>query len=219
MMPSPGGKSDHRRRAEQPNSQKTAVRALTDYMRGTGKKKGRLMLLFDPVVQDQGGNKVLVKTGLEPLLAEYGVRLGDNHVLALGTRSPTQVQAFTNPETVGLALSESVAQGDWRLFFLLRDRVREVKLADVQRVAEQYLLRDNRTLATYLPTERPVRAPAPAAADVAAQLKQFKPQAAVAAVEAFEATPAEIDRRTQHVKVGGVQAALLPKATRGGAGR
>jgi zinc protease len=126
-------------------------------------------------------------------------------------------QAFTNPETVGIALSESVAQGDWRLFFLLRDRVREVKLADVQRVAEQYLLRDNRTLATYLPTERPVRAPAPAAADVAAQLKQFKPQAAVAAVEAFEATPAEIDRRTQHVKVGGVQAALLPKATRGGA--
>jgi zinc protease len=126
-------------------------------------------------------------------------------------------QAFTNPESVGIALSESVAQGDWRLFFLLRDRVREVKLADVQRVAEQYLLRDNRTLATYLPTERPVRAPAPAAADVTAQLKQFKPQAAAAVVEAFEATPAAIDRRTQRFSVGGVQAALLPKPTRGGA--
>jgi zinc protease len=36
---------------------------------------------------------------------------------------------FTNPEQVGLALSESIAQGDWRLFFLLRDRVRDAKLA------------------------------------------------------------------------------------------
>ena len=33
-------------------------------------------------------------------------------------------QSFTNPETVGIALSESVAQGDWRLFFLTRDEWR-----------------------------------------------------------------------------------------------
>ena len=31
-------------------------------------------------------------------------------------------QQFTNPERIGVALSETVAQGDWRLFFLLRDR-------------------------------------------------------------------------------------------------
>jgi len=49
-------------------------------------------------------------------------------------------QSFTNPEAVGLALSEYVSLGDWRLFFLLRDRVRDVKPADVQRVATQYLI-------------------------------------------------------------------------------
>jgi zinc protease len=124
--------------------------------------------------------------------------------------------SFTNPERVGIALSESIAQGDWRLFFLLRDRVREAKLADVQRVATQYLLPANRTLGTYLPTDKTQRPPAPAAVDVAAQLKDFKPQAAAATVEAFEATPANIDKRTQRFTVGGVQAALLPKGTRGG---
>jgi zinc protease len=124
---------------------------------------------------------------------------------------------FTNPEQVGLALSESIGQGDWRVFFLLRDRVRDARLEDVQRVAAQYLLPTNRTLATYLPTDKTQRAPLPKAADVAAQMKSFKPQAAAATVEAFDATPANIDKRTQRFAVGGVQAAVLPKGTRGGA--
>ncbi|MCB2019710.1 MAG: insulinase family protein, partial [Burkholderiaceae bacterium] len=42
---------------------------------------------------------------------------------------------FTNPEGVGVALSSAVGQGDWRLYFLLRDRVRDLKLEDVQRFA------------------------------------------------------------------------------------
>ena len=125
--------------------------------------------------------------------------------------------SFTNPESVGMALSESIAQGDWRLFFVLRDRVRDANLADVQRVATQYLLNTNRTLGAYVPTDKPQRAPSPAPVNVADQLKNFKPRVAAASVEAFEATPANIDKRTQRFTVGGVQAALLPKGTRGGA--
>jgi zinc protease len=126
-------------------------------------------------------------------------------------------QSFTNPEQVGVALSGPIALGDWRLFFLTRDRVRDVQLADVQRVAGQYLVASNRTLATYLPTEAPVRAPAPVRPDIAKELSGFKPQAAAAKVEAFEATPANLDARTQTFAVGGVKAALLPKGTRGNA--
>jgi zinc protease len=126
-------------------------------------------------------------------------------------------QAFTNPETVGVALSESVAQGDWRLFFLLRDRVRDLRLADVQRVAEQRLLPTNRTLGVYVPVDTAVRAPAPAKVDIAAELKGFKPQAAAAAVAAFDASPANIDRLTQRFDLGGLKVALLPKGARGGA--
>ncbi len=126
-------------------------------------------------------------------------------------------QSFTNPETVGIAMSESIAQGDWRLFFLTRDRVRDATLADVQRVAEQYLLASNRTLGVYLPSDAPVRAPAPARIDLAEAMRDFKPQLAAAKVEAFEATPANIDRRTETFDVGGVKGALLAKGTRGGA--
>ena len=125
--------------------------------------------------------------------------------------------AFTNPETVGISLSESVAQGDGRLFFLTRDRVRDVTLERVQRVAEQRLLESNRTLGVYLPSDKPQRAPEPARVDVAAEMKTFKPQSAAAAVEAFEATPANIEQRTQRFEAGGVKVAVLPKGTRGAA--
>ena len=128
-------------------------------------------------------------------------------------------QTFTNPEAVGIALSESVAEGDWRLFFLTRDRVRDVALADVQRVATQYLVSTNRTVGTYLPAETIARAPAPQRVDLAAVMKDFKPQQAAAKVEAFDATPANIDARTQTSTVGGLKVALLPKGTRGSAVR
>ncbi|HEY9238804.1 MAG TPA: pitrilysin family protein [Burkholderiaceae bacterium] len=126
-------------------------------------------------------------------------------------------QSFTNPETVGHAMSESISQGDWRLFFLTRDRVRDAQLADVQRVAEQYLLPANRTLGIYLPSDSPQRAPALGRADLAKEMSEFKPQAAAAKVEAFEATPANIDARTQTGAIGGIKTALLAKGTRGNA--
>ncbi len=123
---------------------------------------------------------------------------------------------FTDPQHVGVALSESVAQGDWRLFFLLRDRVKAMTLADVQRVANQVFVASNRTLGQYVPTPSPVRAPQPERVDVSAQFKGFKPQAAAQQAEAFDASPANIDARTVRFQVGsGMKVALLPKATRG----
>lgn len=111
-----------------------------------------------------------------------------------------------------------MSQGDWRLFFLLRDRIRDAKLDDVQRVARERLLPSNRTLAHYIPTDKPLRAPAPAMVDVAAEMKQFVPATAVAQVAAFDASPANIDRQTQRATLAnGMQLALLPKPTRGNA--
>ncbi len=123
---------------------------------------------------------------------------------------------FTNPEQVGVALSESIAQGDWRLFFLSRDQVRNLTLADVNRVATSYLLRDNRTLGSYIPTDKPLRAVAPATVDVAALVGNYKGDAAAAQVEAFDASPANIDQRTQTTLLAnGMKLALLPKGARG----
>ena len=125
-------------------------------------------------------------------------------------------QGFANPERLGVALSEAIGNGDWRLYFLDRDRMRQLQLADVQRVARDHLKPDNRTLGTYLPTDDPQRAPAPVLVDVAPMLKGYRGDAAVAQAEVFDATPANLDARTQITTLpGGLKVALLPKGTRG----
>jgi zinc protease len=126
-------------------------------------------------------------------------------------------EGHSDPERIGVALSEAIANGDWRLYFLQRDQVRKLKLADVQRVAVQWLRPDNRTVGLYRPTAQPERAPQGRRVDVAALVQGYRGDAAEAAVEAFEATPANIDQRTQlsQLKGSGLKLALLPKGTRG----
>ncbi|MDH3208841.1 MAG: insulinase family protein [Burkholderiaceae bacterium] len=123
---------------------------------------------------------------------------------------------FSNAEAVGVALSDAVGQGDWRLFFLLRDRMRDLKLAEVQRAAAQYLLPSNRVLGLYLPTEQPLRAPPLERVDVAGMLQGYKGDAAWTPAEVFDATVANIEARTQRFSLdSGMQVALLPKGARG----
>jgi hypothetical protein len=54
----------------------TAIAALRDYMQGPRKKKGKLLVLLDVVVV-QGK---MMQTGLEPLLRELGVAVGNDRV-------------------------------------------------------------------------------------------------------------------------------------------
>jgi zinc protease len=125
--------------------------------------------------------------------------------------------AINNPQRLGIELSESIALGDWRLFFLRRDDWRKVTAKDVQRVAEAYLRPANRTLAQFFPTASPQRAPDPPEVDVLARVKDYKGDAALAAGEAFDPTPANLESRTQRLALAnGMKLALLPKKTRGG---
>ena len=125
-------------------------------------------------------------------------------------------QTMANPQAFGVAISEAIALGDWRLFFLERDRYRSVQPADVQRVAQDYLKRANLTIGEYLPDPKPDRAPAPATVDVAALVRDYKGDAAVAAGETFDPTPANLDARAQRFTLpNGMKVALLPKKTRG----
>jgi zinc protease len=119
------------------------------------------------------------------------------------------------PDRVGLVLSEWMGMGDWRLFFLHRDRLRKVTPEDVQRVASSYLKTSNRTLGLFIPTAKPERAEIPATPDIAAALKDYKGDAVIAAGEAFDPSPANIDSRTSRTTAGALKAAFLPKKTRG----
>jgi zinc protease len=125
-------------------------------------------------------------------------------------------QTINDPQAFGVAISESIALGDWRLFFIMRDRYRTVKPEDVQRVALAYLKRSNVTIGEFIPDSKPDRAALPAKVDVAALVKDYKGDAAATAGEAFDATPANLDARTQRFTLAnGMKVALLPKKTRG----
>jgi len=119
-------------------------------------------------------------------------------------------------DLIGLFMSEYIAAGDWRLFFLQRDRVRNVTLEEVQQVAGRYFKPANRTVGIFIPTTKPDRAEIPATPDVSAMLKDYKGEAAIAAGEAFDPSPANIESRMIRSQAGGLQLALMPKKTRGG---
>jgi zinc protease len=125
-------------------------------------------------------------------------------------------EALADPTRFGIRLSESIASGDWRLFFLTRDRWRTVTRDDVQRVALAYLKPANRSVALFIPEAKPDRAPASAPVDVAAMLKDYKGDPAAGAGELFVATPANLEARTQRITLAnGMKVAFLPKKTRG----
>lgn len=125
-------------------------------------------------------------------------------------------QLYRNSARVGTGLSEFIGQGDWRLMFLYRDNLKKVTADDVNRVAKKYMVPSNRTVGVFIPTNNPVRAEIPATPDVAALVKDYKGQEALAAAEAFDPSPENIEKRTERgTLVGGGKYALLSKGTRG----
>jgi zinc protease len=125
-------------------------------------------------------------------------------------------RTLADPQGFGVALSDYIAQGDWRLFFLIRDATERVAASDVAAATQRYFRRDNRTVGIFLPEDAPQRAQIPAPLSVEQMLKNFKPRAAAEAGERFDPTPQNIDARTKVVRSGDLKIALLPKKTRGG---
>ncbi|TXK60775.1 M16 family metallopeptidase [Alkalisalibacterium limincola] len=123
---------------------------------------------------------------------------------------------FNDANRLATAMSETIAMGDWRLFFLQRDRLEAVTLQDLERVARHYLKPANRTLGRFIPTERADRVDIATEVDVAGLLADYTGREALSAGEAFEPSPENVDARTQvQALANGTQLALLPKRTRG----
>ncbi len=124
--------------------------------------------------------------------------------------------ALNDSSQVGLRLSEWIAKGDWRLFFLSRDRLKAYTVEGVGKAAAAYLKATNRTVATFVPTAKPDKAEVPPPSDVAAMVKGYTGAAAVQAGEAFDPSPANVEARTKRSTLAsGMKLALLPKKTRG----
>jgi zinc protease len=125
-------------------------------------------------------------------------------------------RAATDTAQVGIALSEWAAQGDWRLYFLFRDRIERVTPDAVKAAAAKYLVRNNRTVGVFIPTDKPERIAVPPTPDVAALVADYKGRAGLAEGEVFDPTPGRIESRAQRLEIPeGIKVTLLPKKSRG----
>ncbi|MBS0263136.1 MAG: insulinase family protein [Planctomycetes bacterium] len=121
----------------------------------------------------------------------------------------------SNSQMMAQALSSASSLGDWRLLFIQRDRIAAVTAADVNRVAQTYFQKPNRTLGVYIPATEAQRLAVPAAPSIDSIVTGYTGGAVTAAGEAFDPTPANLDARLKVLSKGGIKVGLLPKRNRG----
>ena len=198
-------------------------KALVDQKKATS-VNGEALALHDPgyLAFFVSMNKTQSRTQARKVLLQVveGIQKSPLTEAELKRAKTAMLNAFekslSNPVSFGVGLSESVAQGDWRLYFLRRDRIEKATLQDVQRVAEAYLIESNRTFGQFLPTDKPVRAALPGVPDLGTLLANYQGKAALAQGEVFDPSTANIDQRTIRAELpNGMKVALLPKSTRG----
>jgi zinc protease len=127
----------------------------------------------------------------------------------------TVERSLNDPQAVGVALSEPASLGDWRMYFVSRERVQKMTAGQIAASVGRYYLRTNRVTGTFIPEESSKRAALPAAPAVADVLKDFKPAVSNLVAENFEPSQQNIMQRTTVTTAGGVKLALLPKKNRG----
>ncbi len=126
-------------------------------------------------------------------------------------------QLLRNSEQLGVAMTDFIASGDWRLIFLYRDALKKVTPEQVARVAKSVFKSSNRTVGMFVPDKAPERTEIPQAPDVAAMVGDYKGDAAVAEGEVFDPSTDNIDKRTKRgtESTTGYKFAFLNKKTRG----
>ena len=113
-------------------------------------------------------------------------------------------------------LAEIIGAGDWRLFYVYRDRVQKLTLEDVQSVLKKYYLPSNRTVGVFIPDKNPQRTIVPDRPDINALVKDYKGRAVETQTATFEASIENIKKNTQYGALGnGMKWALLKKPTKG----
>ena len=123
---------------------------------------------------------------------------------------------MNNTANLTIGLTEALAAGDWRLFFINRDRIEKLDLASVQAAANTYFKPTNRTLGRFVPTDVVDRANIPTTPNIAALVTDYKGRAVVAQGEVFDPSPDNVEKRTQRSTLSnGMKVALLPKKTKG----
>jgi len=175
-----------------------------------------VMILMAQVVQGQKPESVLdAMLATINDVAKKGVTPAETERIKQQILKQREMSAANSAE-IALELSEWAAQGDWRLYFVHRDRIEKVTAGDVSRAAKKYLKPDNSTLGLFLPTKAPDRTAVPMIANLTKAIGDYKGRKDIAAGEAFDVSPENIDARTKTMTLpSGVKASFLEKKTRG----
>ncbi len=125
-------------------------------------------------------------------------------------------QRMNNSQQAALGLSEMIASGDWRLFFLNYDQIKSVTPEDVVRVAKLYFKESNRTVGEFIPTPEPDRTQVPSSPDLDSVFQSYKSGMTISQGEAFDPAPANIEKHLIRSKLAnGLKVVMLPKTNRG----
>jgi zinc protease len=115
-----------------------------------------------------------------------------------------------------IALTEFIGAGDWRLWYLYRDRIEKLTVDDIRSVAKKYYKPSNRTYGVFIPDKNPERVVIAETPDIQKLLSGYKGKEAVAQKENFENTIGNIKRNTEYGTLpNGAKYALLEKPTKG----
>ncbi len=137
---------------------------------------------------------------------------------AIARRKKEYKLAMTDSSRLGVRLSESIALGDWRMFFVTRDRFEKVSLQDIKTVAGKYFVESNRTAGIFLPTDEPQRTNVPPRPDVQQITAGYAGREEVAEGEELRPDVDYIESRiVRKTLPSGIKLALLPIQTRGDA--
>ncbi|MEO6638036.1 MAG: pitrilysin family protein, partial [Ginsengibacter sp.] len=115
-----------------------------------------------------------------------------------------------------ISIAEQIGAGDWRLFYIYRDRVEHLTLEDVQAALKKYYLPSNRTWGVFIPDKNAERVAVNETPDINSLVKNYKGKAEKAPTEAFDATIENIKKNTEYGKLtNGLKYALLKKPAKG----
>lgn len=173
--------------------------------------------IFEAQVADPAGLDAARRTLLDVLENLKDKPITEEEIARVKKESKLSFEdSLRHSKSLALELSVWASLADWRLLFIQRDRVQKVTTEDVNRVAAAYLRRENRTVGTYRPTDKPARVEIPEQPAVAKLIEGYKGREQAVAVEAFDATPENIEKRVVRGTLGGIKTAYLPRKTRGG---
>lgn len=100
-------------------------------------------------------------------------------------------------------LGNWAARGDWRLYFLHRDRLEQTSASDVQSVLEKYVTSTNRTAGLAMVTKEPRYVAPPSATNLDTVLADYKGREIAEGPEAFDLSPSAIaKRRSSGISIG-----------------